>query len=777
MKSKNVIGILIMMILCSCLAFAGNPYRVDENMEFGLNDIYNATNVNVTNLYQNGSKVLDIDDINGTTFNHSTYADYATSWDGATSQADLNVNSSSYWDGLDSPADINAGDITDDGTYILSSLESNLNVNSSNSTSFWVGVSSFISRWFYNSASIFSFNETLMNETIDFKVVASNDSMRGYVDDQDANYNSSTWSFIDTQDDSYNSSTWNYFTNEISIEQALRINNDSSYNASTWSWATSEFLNLEGNITTVQSQITKIKSEMWNLSENENPTGDITAEGEWIFNNAVYFRDNVTIVTPNSGIANETFELTDLVGNTKILLNASGVSQFDGGNIGFADDKGIQSLSGDETIIFDDNNNDILMTAQDIQLLGEVGIDVNPETDMQLGDGTSTKYIYFKTPNDNLNSSGFYFSDDPSNDFPGNGMYQLYDSKNNEMIWGDTRTNTTRMILERDGGLFNNGTLTLQSDGTNDLIDSGNSGFEVTKDGFVRIPRYLYHTDDSNTYTEFISDKFKVTAGGTENFVVTSSGVGVGTDDPNGFDVIGRVGIRNATTGYSQYRMESGISYGGIFGNYLLVTGEAAQNTYPFHIRISALNALTVENDTGNVGIGVINPSSDLDVSGQIQQSVFTAPGGDPMCWDGSGTSLIGDCSSLTEKKRNITNISMSVSLWNQYMQLQPVTYFWKDNTSEQTKQVGFLAEQVESINPILADYAETWNITYEDYVDNETNITLQREINRTKVTELRGINFDAITSANVLAIQSIKTELEMIKSSTCAKDDSWEWC
>lgn len=42
----------------------------------------------------------------------------ASTWDGETDQADLNVNRSAYWDELDSPSDINAGDITDDNTYI-----------------------------------------------------------------------------------------------------------------------------------------------------------------------------------------------------------------------------------------------------------------------------------------------------------------------------------------------------------------------------------------------------------------------------------------------------------------------------------------------------------------------------------------------------------------------------------------------------------------------------------------------------------------------------------
>lgn len=60
---------------------AAADYIVDDNMNVVGNDIYNATNVNATNFYQNGSKVLD-------------------------SSSSVNANNSDYWDGLDTPIDI-----------------------------------------------------------------------------------------------------------------------------------------------------------------------------------------------------------------------------------------------------------------------------------------------------------------------------------------------------------------------------------------------------------------------------------------------------------------------------------------------------------------------------------------------------------------------------------------------------------------------------------------------------------------------------------------------
>jgi len=68
------------------------------------------------------SDLICNDRIDGTEIAELTDADIsntltASTWDGETSQADLNVNSSNYWDALDSPSDINAADITDDDTY------------------------------------------------------------------------------------------------------------------------------------------------------------------------------------------------------------------------------------------------------------------------------------------------------------------------------------------------------------------------------------------------------------------------------------------------------------------------------------------------------------------------------------------------------------------------------------------------------------------------------------------------------------------------------------
>jgi len=81
MKSKILFIIFILFIISAISVIAGDPYRIDENMELGENDIYNASDINSTRFYQDGSLVLDIDDINGTTFNYTKYANSSFYWD------------------------------------------------------------------------------------------------------------------------------------------------------------------------------------------------------------------------------------------------------------------------------------------------------------------------------------------------------------------------------------------------------------------------------------------------------------------------------------------------------------------------------------------------------------------------------------------------------------------------------------------------------------------------------------------------------------------------
>ncbi len=59
MKSNKLLIIILAFLLCVSFASAGDPFRVVNNMQLHLNDIYNATNVNATYFWQNDLAVLD----------------------------------------------------------------------------------------------------------------------------------------------------------------------------------------------------------------------------------------------------------------------------------------------------------------------------------------------------------------------------------------------------------------------------------------------------------------------------------------------------------------------------------------------------------------------------------------------------------------------------------------------------------------------------------------------------------------------------------------------
>ncbi|HEY4488659.1 MAG TPA: tail fiber domain-containing protein, partial [Candidatus Paceibacterota bacterium] len=90
-----------------------------------------------------------------------------------------------------------------------------------------------------------------------------------------------------------------------------------------------------------------------------------------------------------------------------------------------------------------------------------------------------------------------------------------------------------------------------------------------------------------------------------------------------------------------------------------------------------------------------------LNGSGDLVKNVTNSSGGNTgLCWDGSGSSTWGSCTSLRSYKENISNLTLGLDT---VMQLQPVTFDWKSNSIHD---LGFIAEDVAAVNPLLAEYA-----------------------------------------------------------------------
>ena len=93
MKKTYIFGIFIALLaLLSAIVIA--EFKSDENLNMLGNDVYNATNVNATYIYQNGNIVLDTSSTGITAnysdnANYSTYSGTAVTWAGITAISDL----------------------------------------------------------------------------------------------------------------------------------------------------------------------------------------------------------------------------------------------------------------------------------------------------------------------------------------------------------------------------------------------------------------------------------------------------------------------------------------------------------------------------------------------------------------------------------------------------------------------------------------------------------------------------------------------------------------
>ncbi len=101
----------------------------------------------------------------------------------------------------------------------------------------------------------------------------------------------------------------------------------------------------------------------------------------------------------------------------------------------------------------------------------------------------------------------------------------------------------------------------------------------------------------------------------------------------------------------------------------------------------------------GSVGIGVTAPSSTLDVNGQIEYVNGTYTSATYVCKNSSNQ--LAPCSSLRELKSNITDLGLGL---DELMKLRPVKFSWNDSGMQD---LGFIAEEVAGVNPLLAAYSE----------------------------------------------------------------------
>src|SRR3989339_634272 len=269
------------------LNFSGND-RIEFQSPLGLINnasLFNFSLINscavgssIRQVYENGSVLCETDDT-GSGGNSSWNQSLANGLyisqveeDNLDVNSSLYSNSSTWWSGLSSwlsgwfinnagvlefnetklnnTIDSRASGLGDNSSwnqslanslYILQSTEGNLDVNSSvysNSTTWWSGLTSWLSGWFINNAGVLTFNETKLNNTIDLRAGGDNTSWNeSYANTQYADI-----SVVDTQKNAsgnyvYNDSTTIYF-NETKLNNTIDLRDTNE---------TTRFNNLVGN--------------------------------------------------------------------------------------------------------------------------------------------------------------------------------------------------------------------------------------------------------------------------------------------------------------------------------------------------------------------------------------------------------------------------------------------------------------------------------------------------------------------------------------------------
>lgn len=103
---------------------------------------------------------------------------------------------------------------------------------------------------------------------------------------------------------------------------------------------------------------------------------------------------------------------------------------------------------------------------------------------------------------------------------------------------------------------------------------------------------------------------------------------------------------------------------------------------------------------TGGNGNGTAFVDGDLAVSSHVSIGQMSNGGNTNVCWS-SGTGSLSTCSSSIRYKKEIEPFAGGMTLLNR---LNPVTFRWKSDNSED---VGFIAEDVADVEPRLATYNE----------------------------------------------------------------------
>jgi Chaperone of endosialidase len=153
----------------------------------------------------------------------------------------------------------------------------------------------------------------------------------------------------------------------------------------------------------------------------------------------------------------------------------------------------------------------------------------------------------------------------------------------------------------------------------------------------------------------------------------------------------------------------------GISGAPVLGTNATVTNTHGLLISAGAVGAaahsygLTANAQTGatnnyaavflggEVGIKTASPAQALEVNGQVKVDTFAAASATTVC---QNANVLSTCSSSIRYKENVKDGWFGLK---EVLRMRPVTFKWKGRDEND---LGFIAEEVEKINPLFVSYA-----------------------------------------------------------------------
>ncbi len=313
----------------------------------------------------------------------------------------------------------------------------------------------------------------------------------------------------------------------------------------------------------------------------------------------------------------------------------------------------------------------------------------------------------------------------------------------------------TALTISATGATGNNASTVLQANagsGTNQnggnlTIASGVS----TGTGTSQIQFNVYGAGSSGSTANTATTAMTITPAGN---------VGIGTTSPASgfqFEVFTAAAATNAVARITSVNRNAGIGfYGahGFGGSEIYYDSGTEEGRIYYDYTTNSMRFFTNENgvansnervrftSTGAVGIGTTSPrgSALLDVNGTIYVGSFASSSSTTVCQNGN---VLSTCTSALRFKEHIKPSQLGLK---EVLAMKPVTFDFKDHSDNWEKHdFGFIAEDMEAINPLFVTYDKDGEVSGVRYMQlaavsvkaiqemDEKEHMLQREIEEQK--------------------------------------------